>query len=676
MEYMKNWENLLIIESPNKIKTISKYLDDSFKIVATIGHIRDLASYKMGFDLDTLTPNWIIPRKKAKERSKVEIINEIKTLAKQAKNIYLATDPDREGEAISWHVYEILDDSDKPKCKRITYNEITKSSILKAINHPRDIDMKWVESQFARRIIDRLVGFQLSKLVQEKLKADSAGRVQTVALKFIYDRESEIKNFIPQKWWTIDVLLKNDLNIKLYEYNKKIDNITLSDLNNSSEIAFADAISANNIKENLSKQFKVFQVDPAKQINYKPKDPYKTSTLQQDGINKLQWNIDRVVTVAQQLYEGVEIDDDYTALISYPRTDSIRISEEFAANAKEFILNNYGKKYLRTNFEGKKKTKTNNVQDAHEAIRVIDLNIKPEDIKNKVTKEQYQLYSLIWKRTVAYFMASSVYESVTVHFENNANLFKTSLKKQIFDGYRKVYADLDENEDTNEVTIKEALQLNDIVSSKKIDTVEHITEPPARYNQASLIKALDDAGVGRPSTYKSMATIGIKRGYCTLQNKRFFMTEKGNLVIEQLDKFFPYITETQFTKDMEERLDEIANQDVEWKSWIKEFQPKFEKDIRNATKKIDVDPNEYVGRTCPKCGKELIYRYNKKNHSKFIGCIAYPECDYTESLYKPKVLDEICPDCGSNLVIRLNKRGKPFIGCSSFPKCKYIKKVK
>ncbi len=673
---------LLIIESPNKIKTIAKYLDDKeFKIVATIGHIRDLPSNSMGFDEKTLEPRWTIPKKKKYEKeSKEEIVAKIKKIASEADEIYLATDPDREGEAISWHVYDILNKSDQQKCKRITFNEITKPAILEALEHPRDLDDLWVKSQFARRILDRLVGYKISKIVRKKVHGKSAGRVQSVALKMIYDREKEIEKFKPTKWWTVDPIFDNRLPLILREINPNIQGLNYNKVNDDegTGIDFKDEKSALLVKENLTDTYKVYAVDEPKTYNVRPKEPYKTSTLQQDAINRLGWNIRKVTTIAQNLYEGVNIDGESVALISYPRTDSVRISNVFTNKLKEYIIKTFGAKYYQEpNF--KNKPNNANIQDAHEAIRVVDLNITPASIKNKISKDEFALYQLVWSRTLASHMANSIFENIIIRIINNKNKFYTYSRELKFDGFKKVYQEDDENK------IRKLRISNNIIGEEfKINEVqvnEHVSLPPARFNQASLIKELDANGVGRPSTYRSMADMALERGYAKLEQRAYVMQELGNRVIEFLVKYFKFVVNVKFTSNVEKKLDDIAEGKEDWKKLIREYQPLIAENLKKASKDNEIS-NDDVGRKCPKCGHKLVYRYNHKTGAQFIGCSNYPKCKYLEgtsesnTIGKPKMLLDIkCPKCKHPLIVRCSKRHQAFIGCDNYPKCHYIMKV-
>lgn len=670
-------DKLLIIESPNKIKTLSKYLDNQYKIIATIGHIRDLSSFGMGFDQTTFEPKWIIPKPKGNiknETSKSDIIKEIKKLASKSSEIYLATDPDREGEAIAWHVYEILDDKDKNKCKRITFNEITKKAIIDSFEFKRDIDLNWVQSQFARRITDRLIGFKLSKLMQIKLKAESAGRVQSVALKFIEDREKEINAFVAEKWWTIDVILKDKNELILKEVNPELKDVNIHKKSFSTGINFKDENSANIVLNSLSKDYIITKIDDPSYSTSSPKPVHKTSTLQQDAINKLGWNSKKTTLVAQRLYEGVNIDNNQIALISYPRTDSTRLSDSFVNSAKEFISKTYGDNYLgkyNPSSSKSKKEENTNIQDAHEGIRPIDPFLTPESLKDKLDKDDYALYKLIWSRTIASLMANAKFKKITIWFDNNKNQFYTYSRECEFDGFRKVYIDADDNEKDKLIDLSK-YEINKSFESKTQNVKEHETTPPPRFTQATLIAELEKAGVGRPSTYSSMANITLDRGYAELDKKSFVMTETGKKVIEQLEKYFPKVINKDFTKEMEEHLDKIASGNEDWKQWIKDFSPSFNEEIDNAYQQMEKVEDEKAGKDCPQCNKPLLIKKARKGGSKFIGCSGYPECKYLEPLEKPETVEYKCPECNSELLMRKSKRGSKFVGCSSWPKCNYI----
>ncbi|MCF0217987.1 MAG: type I DNA topoisomerase [Malacoplasma sp.] len=670
-------DKLLIIESPNKIKTLSKYLGKGFEIFATIGHIRDLSQFGMGFDSD-FEPKWVIPSLKKKsntskkivETNKKEIVDKLKKEAHKVKEIYIATDPDREGEAIAWHVYDILDEKDKSKCKRITFNEISESAILESFNHKREIDINWVHSQFARRIIDRLIGFRLSKLLKAKLDADSAGRVQSVALKFIEDREKEIAAFVSEKWWTIETMLKNKVSLTLKKINPEFKDINVCDKKfSASGIDLKDATSANNLLKLLDKNFIVSAIEASTFYTINPKPCYKTSTLQQDAINKLGWNTKKTTLIAQHLYEGVDVGGNQIALISYPRTDSVRLSPTFKATAFEFIEKTFSKEYVGKYDDSN--SKKANVQDAHEAIRPIDPYLTPEKVKDKISKDEYALYKLIYKRTIAALMSPAKFKRTNIKFTNNGCEFYAASKECIFLGFKKL---MNEENDEEDVFINlDDFKVDKAFEAQKIEAKEHDTLPPQRYTQATLIADLEKAGVGRPSTYSSMANIALERGYANLEKKCYIMNEIGKMVVNKLEEFFPDVINKDFTKQMEEHLDEIANGNEQWKDWLKEFSPKFDEDIKKAYNEMEKIADQKVGRNCPQCQKgELIIKKARKTGSKFIGCDSYPDCKYLEPLNKPEILSQICPECSSQLIKRKSKRQQSFIGCSSYPKCNYI----
>lgn len=660
-------KNLVIIESPNKEKTIGKYLGSDFNIIATVGHIRDIpSSGTKAFDPKTFEPNWKISVNPKTRKSKKEVIEKIKSMASSADKIYLATDPDREGEAIAWHVYEVLPKASQEKCVRITFNEITKDAIEEAIKHERKIDLNWVHSQFARRVLDRVVGYDLSKFVRDKFNGSSAGRVQSVALKFIYEREQEIKKFVPVTTYTLDVTLANGEKIYLRKVGQKTRDEEKED---TSILEFKSEQEVTNIKNNLEKDFVVYfprGKEDIKVMRRNPQDPFKTSTLQQVASNLFGWSVSKITKVIQDLYEGIKIDGEQTALITYPRTDSIRMSDTFKNSARKYIQSAYGDEYVNPGEKPKKQQKTENVQDAHECIRVINPFTFPSKLKGKIGNDYAKMYELIWRRSIASLMTPCRYIHKTIRFKNDGCKFFTYSNIQEFDGYKKVYAEAALVGTGTVRTYKDG----DKFTAKTIECVKHVSEPPARYNQASLVKALDDAGVGRPSTYRMMVDVNPERGYCEVKNRAFYMTPIGNSVIQGLIGNFDDVIDKNFTKEMEERLDAIADKKEPWNKWLLSFVPSFEKKVASKTKTIQAQSLE-VGRKCPKCGKPLVYRFSKLTKKQFIGCSDYPKCKYAE-FPGIKELEEKCPVCGGKLIQRTNKRGKPFIGCSNYPKCKFI----
>ncbi|MGL5640069.1 MAG: type I DNA topoisomerase [Mycoplasmoidaceae bacterium] len=664
-------KKLLIIESPNKIKTLIKYLGDDFDILATVGHIRDLAKFGMGFDLKTFEPKWVLMN------DKKEIIDNVKSKSKDAPEIYIATDPDREGEAIAWHIFNIIPKEFQDKCYRISFNEISQKAILESFKNKREINEKWVQSQFARRIIDRLIGFKLSQLMQNKLKAESAGRVQSVALKFIADRQKEIDAFVPTQWFNIDIALNSKTPLVLKELNSKYKIKSNSEIKKTG-FNFFTRKEAEEVFNDLEEYCTLDKIaDPVFQ-NSSSKPPYKTSTLQQDAINKLNMSSKKTTSIAQKLYEGVSISGSQMALISYPRTDSVRLSDDFVKSGLQFIETKYGKQYL-GNIKTANVSKTN-VQDAHEAIRPIDVNITPESIKNELGKSEWDLYNLIWIRTVASLMADAKFKKITLSFSNNKNLFELSSRVCEFDGFRLIYKSNEKEEDlTINIEDFKIGSKHKFIPQKQEDKgiSEHFTSPPPRFTQASLISELEKTGVGRPSTYNTMVNIVVDRGYSTLENKAFHITDIGKSVIKELNDFFNSEINPDFTKSMEERLDNIALGNENWKDWLQIFSPEFDIKVKNAWDNIEKVADEQVGRDCPDCGKPLVYKKARKGNSRFIGCSGYPECKHLEPLEKPKILDIICPLCKEhNLIVRKNKKGSEFIACTGFPKCRYLLSMK
>ncbi|XQP55501.1 MAG: type I DNA topoisomerase [Mycoplasmoidaceae bacterium] len=660
-------KNLVIIESPNKEKTIGKYLGKDFSIIATVGHIRDIpSSGSKAFDPKTYEPNWKISYNPKTKKSKKEVIDKIKAMAEKAEKIYLATDPDREGEAIAWHVYEVLPKASQKKCVRVTFNEITKDAVEEASRHERQIDLNWVHSQFARRVLDRIVGYDLSRFVRDKFNGSSAGRVQSVALKFIYEREQEINKFKPVTTYTLDTELANGEKIFLRKVGTKTRDEEKED---TSILEFKTEKEVLDIKSKLTDTFEVYYPkgkEDVKVMRRNPQDPFKTSTLQQVASNLFGWSVSKITKVIQDLYEGIKIDGEQTALITYPRTDSIRMSDTFKAAARKYIQSTYGDEYVNQGERPNKQAKKENVQDAHECIRVINPFTYPSSLKNKIKDEYAKMYELIWRRSVASLMTPCRYIHKTIRFKNDGCKFFTYSNVLEFDGYKRVYADATQVGAGTEKQYKDGQK----IKAKSIECVKHVSEPPARYNQASLVKALDEAGVGRPSTYRMMVDVNPERGYCEVKNRAFYMTAIGNSVIEGLIANFDDVIDKNFTKEMEERLDAIADKKEPWNKWLLSFVPQFEKKVAAKTKTIEAKSLE-VGRKCPKCGKPLVYRFSKKTKKQFIGCSDYPNCKYAE-FPGTKELDVKCPICGKNLVQRTSKRGKPFIGCTGYPKCQFI----
>ena len=640
-------KNLVIVESPNKTKTISKYLGNDYKVVSSVGHIRDLStSGKYGFGVDIengFKPNYVPIKGKKK------IINELKKDVNSADFVYLATDPDREGEAISWHLYDALNLKEN-KYKRIVFNEITKNVILDSFKHARDINIDLVHSQETRRILDRIIGFRLSKLMQSKTGGKSAGRVQSVALKLIVDKEREINAFVPENYYEIDAYF-NEFDAKLDSYNhKKIEIKTESD--------------AKEIVSKLSNTFKIEEVTK-KEKKQNSKFPFITSTMQQLASIKLNFSSKKTMSVAQKLYEGITLKDETVGLITYMRTDSTRLSNEFIASTYQFIEDKYGSNYV-----GHVKVNKNkeNVQDAHEAIRPTSINRTPESIKEYLSNDEYKLYSLIYYRALASLMADAKVLGTTVILDNNNYQFKATGHILTFDGYLKVYAPYEDN--TDKILPDLENYKTGVVISNKIEYTMHSTKPPARYTEASLIKELESLGIGRPSTYATIIDRIKERDYVNIVDKKFVPTEMGIVTTDKLQEFFKDIINVEYTKEMEDDLDKIADGDMVWNKLLEKFYTDFEPKVKNAFDNMEKKEAEKTGETCPQCGSDLVVKQSK--YGKFIACSNYPECKYIKQKEKKEdVIVMNCPHCDGNIIERKTKRGKVFYGCSNYPKCKF-----
>ena len=638
-------KNLVIVESPAKSKTIEKYLGSDFKVLSSKGHIRDLATsgkFGLGVDIDNgFKPNYIAIKGKSKD------ISALKKEAKAADKVYLATDPDREGEAISWHLKDELGLKDSD-FDRIVFNEITKGAVTSSFSHARKIDDLMVRSQETRRILDRIIGFRLSKLMQSKTGGKSAGRVQSVALKLICDREEEIKNFKEEEYWTIDAIF-NDFTASLFKYKDK-------------KIEIKNEEEANNIKNSLSN---IYTVESKEEKNKKKqsKPPYITSTLQQDAIVKLNFSSKKTMSIAQKLYEGINIGSETVGLITYMRTDSIRLSNDFISETYKYIENNYGKDYVGA---VKKSKKTENVQDAHEAIRPSSILRTPEKIKEYLTNDEYKLYNLIYYRALASLMKEANQKVTTLILQNNNYLFKATGTVTTFDGYLKIYKAFEKTEDKELPEIKD-----NTVETDNVELKQHFTEPPARYTEAKLIKEMEDLGIGRPSTYAATMSTIVDRGYVKLIEKKFHPTEIGIETNTKLQEFFSDLINVKYTAKMEDDLDNIANGNVVWNELLDKFYRRFEPMVENAFDNMEKKEAEKTGETCPECGHDLVIR--KGRYGEFVACSNYPTCKYIKKEEKEKKeLVEVCDciKCGNKIVERKTKKGKIFYGCSNFPKCK------
>ena len=640
-------QKLVIVESPSKSKTIEKYLGKDYKVVSSLGHIRDLATtgkYGFGIDIENdFKPNYEIIKGKNK------LVNDLKKEVKKADYIYLATDPDREGEAISWHLYDTLGLAND-KYKRIVFNEITKDVILSSFSKAREIDTDLVKSQETRRMLDRIIGFRLSKLMQSKTGGKSAGRVQSVALKLIVDREREIQAFIPEDYYEIDAIF-DDFEAKLDSYK-----------NNKIEIKTEEE--AKDIVSKLDKVFNISSLEKQAK-NKKAKPPYITSTLQQEASTKLNFNSKKTMMLAQKLYEGVSLKDETVGLITYMRTDSIRLSDEFVGQTYDYIKTNYGKDYL-----GYVKTtkKTDNVQDAHEAIRPTSIYRNPEVVKEYLSNDEYKLYKMIYYRALASLMKDAKVEVTTVILDNNDYQFKVSGSVLLFDGYLKVYNDY---EDSNDTVLPDFSKYEDKkITSNEINYTMHTTKPPARYTESKLIKEMETLGIGRPSTYATTIGILSERGYVKLIEKKFHPTEIGIETTDKLQEYFKDIINVDYTREMENDLDKIADGNLVYTNLLKRFYNEFEPKVEEAFSHMEKKPAEETGELCPNCSSPLVIK--KSRYGEFTACSNYPKCKYIKPKEKELPKEIIpCPKCDGMIVEKKTKRGKIFYGCNNYPKCDF-----
>ncbi|WP_281677236.1 type I DNA topoisomerase [Eggerthia catenaformis] len=643
---------LVIVESPSKSKTIEKYLGKEYIVTSSKGHIRDLAtSGKGGLGLDIehdYAPCYTI------SKDKKDVVKQLKNYIKKADKVYLATDPDREGEAISWHLAQVLN-IDMDEENRIVFNEITKNAVIHALENPRKIDQDLVKSQETRRVLDRIIGFKLSKLLQRKIKSKSAGRVQSVALRLICEREDEIEAFIPEEYWKIKALFeKDDLNFEA-ELTKK----------GTKKLKISNEEEALRIYNDLDKDY--FVESLKKSVKKKnSKAPFITSTLQQEASTKLNFKANRTMRIAQKLYEGVDLGNETVGLITYMRTDSIRLAPEFINDAMSFIEETYGKEY-RGHVKISKKTE--NVQDAHEAIRPTSIHRTPESVKSYLTAEQYKLYSMIYARALASLMASAKVDSTSIVLDNHNYKFNASGSVIVFDGYLKVYGDYEKNNDTYLPSLKEA----DSLEALEVVKEQKFTQPPARYTEAKLIKELEELGIGRPSTYATIIDTIVQRDYVEMVSKAFKPTDSGRLTNSKLLEFFDSIINVEYTANMESELDEIANGDDTYLNAITSFEDKFEPLLANADKNMEKIEARKTGEKCPECGGDLVVR--KGRFGEFIACSNYPTCKYIKKDSNDRIgqpTGEMCPKCGSPMIYKRGRFGE-FEACSNYPTCKYIK---
>ena len=645
---------LVIVESPAKVKTISKFLGANYKVMASQGHVRDLPKSQMGVDVEhDYEPKYITIRGKG------DILAALRKEAKKADKVYLATDPDREGEAISWHLAAALKLEDKD-IYRITFNEITKNAVKASLKEARKIDMNLVDAQQARRVLDRVVGYGISPLLWAKIKRGlSAGRVQSVALRMICDRENEIDAFIPEEYWTMEASLnikgeKKPLVAKFYgDRNGKID------IKNAAQMQKI-------LDEVKNSGFSIESVKKSEKIKKSPL-PFTTSTLQQEAAKTLNMSTKRTMNIAQQLYEGVDIKGRGTVgLITYLRTDSTRVADEAKTASKDYISENYGEKYLPQSSNTKKDDKK--IQDAHEAIRPTDLSLSPALVKESLQRDQFRLYQLIWKRFVASQMAPAQYETTSVRIGAGEYIFTVSASKIVFDGFMSVYKSDDDNEETN--ALAKGLDENSVLTLDDVNGTQHFTQPPAHFTEASLVKALEEQGIGRPSTYAPTISTIIARHYVIKENKNLYISELGNAVNNIMMTAFPTIVDVKFTANMESLLDGVAEGTVEWKEIIRNVYPDLKVAIDEAEKELEhvKIEDEVTDVICDKCGRNMVIKYGP--HGKFLGCPGFPECHNTKP-YLEKI-GVACPKCGKDVILKKTKKGRMFYGCEGYPECDFV----
>ncbi|WP_374720551.1 type I DNA topoisomerase [Parageobacillus toebii] len=646
---------LVIVESPAKAKTIERYLGKKYKVKASMGHVRDLPKSQMGVDINNgYEPKYITIRGKG------PIIKELKTAAKKAKKVFLAADPDREGEAIAWHLANMLDLDIHSDC-RVVFNEITKDAVKESFQHPRPINMNLVDAQQARRVLDRLVGYNISPLLWKKVKKGlSAGRVQSVALRLIIDREKEIKQFQPEEYWTIQAeFVKGNETFTASFYG--VDGQKLELKKEADVAAILQRINGNH--------FTVTSV-AKKERKRNPVPPFTTSSLQQEAARKLNFRTKKTMMIAQQLYEGIDLGSEGTVgLITYMRTDSTRVSESAQQEALSYIEVTFGKEFVAQ--EKRKEKKNANAQDAHEAIRPTSAFRDPEKVKPYLTRDQFRLYKLIWERFIASQMAAALLDTMSVELENEGVIFRASGSKVKFPGFMKVYVEGTDDQTDEQDRLLPDLQEGETVFSKDIEPKQHFTQPPPRYTEARLVKTLEELGIGRPSTYAPTLDTIQKRNYVVLENKRFVPTELGEIVLELMLEFFPEIIDVEFTAKMEKNLDEIEEGKVEWVKVVDEFYREFEKRLQTAEKEMkEVEiKDEPAGVDCEVCGSPMVYKMGR--FGKFVACSNFPECRNTKPIVKE--IGVKCPKCHEgNIVERSSKKKRIFYGCDRFPQCDFV----
>lgn len=647
-------KNLVIVESPTKVKTIKKFLGSNYSVAASNGHVRDFPKSQFGIDVEhDFEPKYITIRGKG------ELLASLRKEVKKADKVYLATDPDREGEAISWHLANALNLEPK-KMRRITFNEITKNAVKSSLKNPREIDMDLVDAQQARRMLDRMVGYQISPLLWEKVKRGlSAGRVQSVVLRLIGDREDEINAFVPEEYWTLNALLniegmKKPLEATFYGTDKKM---TVKSRQEMDQL----------IEKIKKETFCVKEIKTGERMRKAPL-PFTTSTLQQEAAKVLNFSTQKTMRIAQQLYEGVDIKGNGTVgLITYLRTDSTRIAEEADAAARQFVEEQYGKEYLAKKAQAKSSGKK--IQDAHEAIRPSDITRTPTLIKESLSRDQFRLYQLIWKRFTASRMENARYETKSVKIGAGKYRFTMSASKLAFEGFMAVYVQEDEEKEKSIASLGN-LTKDSKITLKELDEKQHFTQPPAHYTEAALVKTLEELGIGRPSTYAPTITTLLGRRYVIKENKNLYMTELGEVVNNMMKKAFPSIVDANFTANMEALLDKVEEGKVNWKTVVSNFYPDLEEAVKKAEKELEnvKIADEETDVICENCGRHMVIKYGP--HGKFLACPGFPECRNTKP-YLEKI-GVPCPKCGKDIVVRKTKKGRRYYGCEDNPKCDYM----
>ena len=643
---------LVIVESPAKVKTIKKFLGSNYEVVASQGHVRDMPKSQLGFD-ENFDPKYITIRGKG------DVLSNLRKEVRKADKIYLATDPDREGEAISWHLYEALNLKEK-KVARITFNEITQSAVKEALKNPRDIDMNLVDAQQTRRVLDRMVGYRISPLLWAKIKRGlSAGRVQSVTLKMICDREAEINAFIPKEFWSLDAILNVEGEKKPLVaafYGKGDEKVELT------EKAQVEAIK----KDLKGAEFKVAEVKSGSRKKNSPL-PFTTSTLQQEASKVLGFSTQKTMRIAQSLYEGVNVGKSTVGVITYLRTDSTRVSDEALKSAKDYVTKNFGENYVNPTEQSKGTGKK--IQDAHEAIRPTDLLRTPEMMKEYLGRDELRLYTLIYKRFLASRMAPCVFDTVSTKIAAKDYTFRVCASKIAFDGYRAVYtSDEDEKDDKNALVNK--LDKKSKLSLDKLEGEQHFTQPPAHFTEAGLVKAMEEQGIGRPSTYAPTITTIMARHYVVKENKNLYVSDLGEVVNKMMEDAFPTIVDVSFTANMEQLLDAIEEGTVQWKTVVANFYPDLDEAVNKATKELEhvKVQDEESDEVCELCGRKMVFKFGP--HGKFLACPGFPECRNTKSFLEK--IGVACPKCGKDIVVRKTKKGRTYYGCEGAPDCDYM----